>query len=71
MVADHQGGRDQGRVKTASNRPTSGNGPTLPTFAVQQVVGYLGYTGRNGNAVVKTARSISDVGSTRGYAIGN
>jgi hypothetical protein len=23
MVADHQGGRDQGRVKTASNRPTS------------------------------------------------
>jgi hypothetical protein len=24
----------------------SAGGPTLPTFAVQQVVGYLGYTGR-------------------------
>ena len=30
-------------------------GPTLPTFAVQQVVGYLGYTGRTPNAVSKAA----------------
>jgi hypothetical protein len=31
----------------------SGAGPTLPTLAVQQVVGYLGYTGRNANVVAK------------------
>jgi len=32
------------------------HGPTLPTWAVQQVGGYLRYTGRDGNVVAKTAR---------------
>ena len=30
-------------------------GPTLPTFAVQQVVGYLGYTGRAADVVATAA----------------
>jgi len=30
-------------------------GPTLPTWAVQQVVGYLGYTGRTANVIAKAA----------------
>jgi len=30
-------------------------GPTLPTWTLQQVVGYLGYTGRGANAVAKAA----------------
>src|SRR5258707_8767917 len=34
----------------------SGFGPTLPTWALQQVVGYLRYTGRDANAVAKAAR---------------
>ena len=35
--------------------PTSGCGPTLPTFAVQQVVGYLGYSGRAADVVATAA----------------
>ncbi len=31
-------------------------GPILPTWAVQQVVGYLGYTGRGANTVARAAR---------------
>jgi hypothetical protein len=34
----------------------SGFGPTLPTWALQQVVGYLRYIGRDANAVAKAAR---------------
>jgi hypothetical protein len=30
-------------------------GPTLPTWALQQVVGYLRYTGRDANVVAKAA----------------
>jgi hypothetical protein len=30
-------------------------GPTLPTWALQQVVGYPGYSGRDANTVVKAA----------------
>src|SRR5260370_684233 len=30
-------------------------GPTLPTFALQQIVGYLRYTGRDANVVAKAA----------------
>src|SRR5882672_5239295 len=30
-------------------------GPTLPTWALQQVVGYLGYTGRDANVVAEAA----------------
>jgi hypothetical protein len=30
-------------------------GPTLPTFALQQVVGYLGYTGRAADVVATAA----------------
>ena len=33
----------------------SGLGPTQPTWAVQQVVGYLGYTGRGAGVVAKAA----------------
>jgi hypothetical protein len=33
----------------------SGLGPTLTTWASQQVVGYLGYTGRDANVVAKAA----------------
>jgi hypothetical protein len=32
-------------------------GPKLPTWALQQVVGYLGYTGRDANVVAKAARN--------------
>jgi hypothetical protein len=35
---------------------TSACGPTLPTWALQQVVGYLRYTGRDANVVTKAAR---------------
>ena len=31
-------------------------GPTLPTWALQQVVGYPGYTGRDANVDAKAAR---------------
>jgi len=31
-------------------------GPTLPTWALQQVVGYLGYTGHQIDVVVTAAR---------------
>ncbi len=31
----------------------SGNGPTLPTWALQQVGSYPGYTGRDANIVAK------------------
>jgi len=31
----------------------SGSGPTLPTWALQQVGSYLGYTGRDANVVAK------------------
>jgi len=34
----------------------SGYGPTLPTWALQQVVGYLRYTGRDANVVTQAAR---------------
>ena len=34
---------------------TAARGPTLPTWALQQVVGYLRYTGRDANAVAKAA----------------
>jgi hypothetical protein len=34
----------------------AGNGPTLPSLAMQQVGSYLGYTGRDANVVVKAAR---------------
>src|SRR5258708_7425115 len=37
----------------------SGFGPTLPTWALQQVVGYLRYIGRDANAVAKAARDPS------------
>jgi len=30
-------------------------GPTLPTWAMQQVGGYLGYTGRAANVIAKAA----------------
>jgi hypothetical protein len=33
----------------------SGDGPTLPTWALQQVVGYRGYSGRDANAVAEAA----------------
>jgi hypothetical protein len=33
----------------------SAPGPTLPTSALQQVVGYLTYTGRDPNMVAKAA----------------
>ena len=42
------------------------NGPTPPTFAVQQVVGYLGYTGRAAY-VVATAAHDPDILSTAGH----
>ncbi len=32
-------------------------GPTLPTWALQQVVGYLRYTGRDANGVTTAARN--------------
>jgi hypothetical protein len=35
--------------------PESGCGPTLPTCALQQVVGYLRYTGRDANIVEEAA----------------
>jgi hypothetical protein len=35
----------------AEDQPASAFGPTLPTFAVQQVGSYLGYTGCDGNVV--------------------
>jgi hypothetical protein len=38
-------------VKTC--RCNSAYGPTLPTWAVQQVVGYLRYTGRDANIVAE------------------
>jgi len=34
----------------------SGPGPTLPTWALQQVGGYLRYTGRAANIVAEAAR---------------
>ena len=34
---------------------TSESGPTLPTWALQQVVSYLGYTGRDANVVAEAA----------------
>jgi hypothetical protein len=34
----------------------TGFGPTLPTWALQQVVGYLRYTGRDANLTAKAAR---------------
>ena len=34
----------------------AGCGPTLPTWALQQVVGYLTCTGRDANVVAKAAR---------------
>jgi hypothetical protein len=37
-------------------------GPTLPTWALQQVGSYLGYTGRDANVVAKAAH---DQGGTR------
>jgi hypothetical protein len=33
----------------------TGCGPTLPTWALQQVGSYLGYTGRDPNVVAKAA----------------
>jgi len=42
-----------GRLKVAR---MAGIGPTLPTWALQQVVGYLRYTGRDANVVAKAAR---------------
>jgi len=33
----------------------SGIGPTLPTWALQQVVGYRGYSGRDANVVAEAA----------------
>ena len=35
---------------------TAGSGPTLPTLAVRQVVGYPGYSGRDANVHTKAAR---------------
>jgi hypothetical protein len=32
------------------------HGPTLPTWALQQVVGYVRHTGRDANVVAKAAR---------------
>jgi len=40
----------------ALRRAMSLSGPTLPTWALQQVVGYLRYTGRHANVVGKAAR---------------
>jgi hypothetical protein len=34
----------------------TGFGPTLPTWALQQVVSYLRYTGRDANLTAKAAR---------------
>ena len=42
--------------KTLANREPSTHGPTLPTWALQQVGSYLGYTGRDPNLVAKAAR---------------
>ena len=33
----------------------AGNGPTLPSLAMQQVGSYLGYTGRDANVVAEAA----------------
>jgi len=33
----------------------AGIGPTLPTWGLQQVVGYLRYTGRDADVVAKAA----------------
>jgi hypothetical protein len=38
-----------------NSQPMSGHGPTLPTWAMQQVGGYLGYTGRAANVIAKAA----------------
>jgi|GEM_PF-3802565 hypothetical protein len=35
---------------------TAAIGPTLPTWALQQVVGYLRYTGHDANLTAKAAR---------------
>ena len=50
--------------KTLANPEPSTHGPTLPTCALQQVVGYLGYTGRDANVDAKAAR---DPGCVRFY----
>jgi hypothetical protein len=42
--------------KALANPEPSTHGPTLPTWAMQQVGGYLGYTGRTANVVAKAAR---------------
>ena len=42
--------------RKASARRKSRFHPTLPTWAVQQVVGYLGHTCRDANIVVTAAR---------------
>jgi hypothetical protein len=44
------------RTSSPKNAAMSLAGPTLPTSAVQQVVGYLGYTGRDTKMVAKAAR---------------
>ena len=47
----------EAEINTSGERgdPTSGSGPTLPTCALQQVVGYLRYTGRDANIVEEAA----------------
>src|SRR5258706_1708150 len=42
--------------KTLANPEPSTHGSTLPTWALQQVVGYPGHTGRDANVAAKTAR---------------
>ena len=42
--------------KTLANREPSTHGPTLPTWALQQVGSYPGYAGRDPNLVAKAAR---------------
>ena len=37
----------------------SGNGPTLTTWALQQVVSYLGYTGRAADVVARAALAVA------------
>jgi hypothetical protein len=37
----------------------SADGPTPPTWAIQQVGGYLGYTGRRANVFAKAAHDPS------------
>jgi len=48
-ASDHRANRSFAAVHE------SGSGPTLPIFAVQQVVGYLGYTGRAADVVATAA----------------